>query len=122
MASIGEADRQLDSEQAEQSRELDYRVERDRRGVLVRVTDGVTDYRRVMQRGALGMQIDLDDLLRVVPRAARIGHEDGLIQPEDGDRDEVADEEVRLDERERQSREEHADEHVDHALLLSLIH
>jgi hypothetical protein len=39
-------------------------------------------------------------------RAAGIGHEDGLVQTEQRDRDEVADEQVRLEEGERQGREE----------------
>ena len=56
--------------------------------------------------GALLLELHLDDLLRVVPRAAGVGHEHRLIQPEQRDRDQIADEEVRLDERERERREE----------------
>ena len=48
------------------------------------------------------LQLDFDDLLRVVPGAAGVGHEDRLVQTEDRDRDQVADEEERLDERERE--------------------
>jgi hypothetical protein len=46
------------------------------------------------------LELDLDDLLGVVPRAARVGHEDRLVQAEDAMADQVADEEERLDERE----------------------
>ena len=52
--------------------------------------------------GALLLQLDLDDLLGVVPGAAGVGHEDGLVETEDRDGDQVADEEERLDEREGQ--------------------
>ena len=50
------------------------------------------------------LQLDLDDLLGVVPGAAGVGHEDGLEQAEERDRDQVADEEVRLEEGEGQRR------------------
>ncbi|MPM14466.1 hypothetical protein SDC9_60829 [bioreactor metagenome] len=113
----GQGHGQLDGQQAEQGGELDHRVEGDRRGVLVRVTDGVADDRRVVQRGALGVQVGLDDLLRVVPGAARVGHEDGLVEAEHRDRDQITDEEVRLHEGERQGGEEDAQEQVEHALL-----
>ena len=66
---------------------------------------------------ALRLQLGLDDLLGVVPGAAGVGHEDGLEQAEQRDRDQVADEEERLDERERQRGEEHRQEDVEHALL-----
>ena len=79
--------------------------------------DRVADDRRRVQRRALRLQLDLDDLLRVVPRAAGVGHEDRLVQPEQRDRNQVADEEVRLEERERQRREEHRQEDVEHPLL-----
>ena len=58
-----------------------------------------------------------DDLLGVVPGAARVGHEDGLEEAEERDRDQVADEEERLEEGERQSREEDGQEDVEHAFL-----
>ena len=44
-----------------------------------------TDRRRV-QRRALHLQLGLDDLLRVVPRAAGVRHEDRLVEPEERDR------------------------------------
>src|SRR5437660_12757379 len=44
--------RKLDGEQTEERRELDDRVERDRRRVLERIADGVTNYGGVMERRA----------------------------------------------------------------------
>ena len=70
-----------------------------------------------MQVSAFLLQLDLDNLFRVVPRRARVGHEDGLIEAERGNRNQVADEEKRLDEGEGQGDEEHRDEDVQHALL-----
>ena len=61
---------------------------------------GVADDGRVVERRALLLQLDLDDLLGVVPGAAGVGHEDRLEEAEERDRDQVADEEVRLEERE----------------------
>jgi hypothetical protein len=55
-----------------------------------------------VQRRALLLQLDLDDLLGVVPGAAGVGHEDRLVEAEERDRDQVADEEVRLEEGERE--------------------
>ena len=72
---------------------------RDRRGVLERIAHRVADDGRLVERGALLLQVDLDDLLRVVPCAAGVGHEDGLEEAEEGDADQVADEEVGVEER-----------------------
>ena len=110
-------DRQRHRQQPEQRRELDDRVHRHRRGVLERIADRVAHHRRRVQRRPLHLQLDLDDLLGVVPGAAGVGHEDRLEQPEQRDRDQVADEEERLEERERQRREEHRQEDVEHPLL-----
>src|SRR5262249_45628861 len=88
--------RELDGEEAEERRELDDRVERDARRVLEGVTDGVADDRCVVKRRALRLELDLDDLLRVVPRATGVRHEEGLEEAEEGDPDEVADEEERV--------------------------
>ena len=110
-------DRELHGKQAEQGGELDDRVEGHRGGVLERITHGVTNHRGIVQLCSLGVQIHLDDLLGVVPSATGVGHEDRLVQAEDGDRDEVADEEVGIDEGEGQGGEEHRQEDVDHALL-----
>ncbi len=49
--------------------------------------------------------------------APAFGHEDGLIEAEDGNRNQVADEEERLEEGKGQGGEEHRDEDVQHALL-----
>ena len=108
---------ELDGEQAEQGGELDDRVHRHRRGVLERVADGVADHGGGVQRRALLLEVDLDHLLGVVPGAAGVGHEDRLVEAEERDRDQVADEEERLEAGERQRREEHRQEDVEHALL-----
>ncbi len=70
-----------------------------------------------MQLGSLFLQVDLDELLGVVPGAAGVGHEDRLEQAEQRDRDQVADEEERLEQGERQGAAEHHEEDVEHALL-----
>src|SRR4029078_13353791 len=95
-ALLRQRDRELDGEQSEQRRELDDRVERDRRRVLEWIANRVADDSRRVQRRAFLLQLDFDHLLRLIPRAAGVGHEDGLIQTEQRDRDEIADEEVRL--------------------------
>jgi hypothetical protein len=95
--------RQLDGEQeAEERGELDDRVHGHRGGVLEGVADGVADDAGRVQRGALLLELDLDELLGVVPGAAGVGHEDGLVEAEERDGDEVADEEERLEEGEGQ--------------------
>ena len=104
-------------EQSEQRRELDDRIHRHRRRVLERIADRVADDRRGMQRRALLLQLDLDHFLGVVPRAAGVGHEDRLEQTEERDRDQVADEEVRLEEGKPQRGEKHRQEDVEHPLL-----
>ena len=70
-----------------------------------------------MQWRSFLLKFDFDDLLGIVPGCAGVGHEDGLIEAEDGDGDEIADEEERFDEREGQSAEEDGDEDVQHAFL-----
>ena len=70
-----------------------------------------------MQRGALLLQFNLDDLLGVVPGSASIGHKHRLVQARDGNRDQVADEEERLHESECQGNEEDGEEDVEHSLL-----
>ena len=107
-------------QQTEQRRELDDRVHRDRRRVLERIANGVTDNSRCVQLCTLGAQFRLDDLLGVVPCATGVRHEHGLIQTDDRQRDQVADEEERLDERTSQRTEEHGHEDVEHALLCIL--
>ena len=79
--------------------------------------DGVADHGGGVQGRALLLELHLDDLLGVVPGAAGVGHEHRLVETEQRDRDQVADEEVRLQEREGQRGEEHGQEDVEHALL-----
>src|SRR6266487_6024158 len=107
----------LDGKQAEECGELDDRVERHRRSVLERIPDRIADYRGVMQRSALLLQFYFDDFLCVVPGAAGVGHEDGLVQTESGDGNEVANEKEGFKERKGQRGEKHRDENVEHALL-----
>ena len=114
---LGQRNRQFHRQQSEQRGELDDRVQRHRRRVLERIAHRIADHRRIMQRRALLLQFRLHDLLRVIPRAARIGHEDRLIEPEERDRNQIADKQERLGERERQRREEHRQEDIEHALL-----
>ena len=105
------------SEKTEQGRELDDGVHGNRRGILVGVADGVADNRGLVEGCVLLLQIDFDDLLGVIPATAGIGHEDSLEEAEEGDSDEVADEEVGVDEGQGQGHEEDDDEDVDHPLL-----
>src|SRR5579859_4686530 len=70
-----------------------------------------------MKRSTFLFQLHLYNFLGVVPCAARVGHKDGLIKAEGGDRNQVADEEERLDKGKGQGGEKHSDEDVQHALL-----
>src|SRR5580658_5561621 len=70
-----------------------------------------------MQRCPLLFQVDLYDFLRIVPGAAGIGHEDGLVESEDRNRDEIANKEERLIEGERKGSEENGEKDVEHSLL-----
>ena len=70
-----------------------------------------------MKRGSFLLQLDFDDLFRVVPGAAGIGHEDRLEQTEERDRHQIADEVVRLDEGEGERRKKYRQEDVEHSLL-----
>ncbi len=116
-ADIGHRHGDFHSQQTEQSREFDDRIQGNRRGILERVADGVADNGRFMQRSVLHLQINFDDLLAVIPATAGIGHEDRLEEAEEGDADQIADEEVGVEEGQRQSHEEDDDEDVDHPLL-----
>src|ERR1700722_17854457 len=109
--------RELDGQETEEGRELDDRVHRDAAGVLEWIANRVADDARVVQRRALLLQLDLDDLLGVVPGAAGVRHEQGLEEAEERDRDQVPDEEERVEERERQGAEEDDQEDVEHSLL-----
>ena len=70
-----------------------------------------------MQRRSFLLQFGLHDLLGVVPRAAGIRHEDGLIEAEDRDGNQIADEEVRLNEGKGQRDEKDGKENVEHPFL-----
>ena len=70
-----------------------------------------------MERRALLLEFDFNDLLGGVPGASGIGHENGLVQAEDGDGEKVADKKERFDKGKGQSGEEHRDEDVQHAFL-----
>src|SRR2546425_8612613 len=59
--------------EAKERGELDDGVHRDRRRVLERVANRVTDDGRRVEGGPLLLQVHLDDLLGVVPGAARVG-------------------------------------------------
>src|SRR5205807_1819033 len=109
--------RQFHRQQSEQSSEFDHRVHGHRGSVFERISHGIADHGGVVQLGAFLLQLDLHDFLGVVPGAAGVGHEDGLIQAEDGDRDQVADEEERFYEGERQRDKENAEKDVEHAGL-----
>ena len=70
-----------------------------------------------MQLGALFLQIDLNQLLGIVPGAAGVGHRDRLEQAEHGNGNEVSNEEVRVEEREGERDRHERDEDVPHAAL-----
>src|SRR5437899_2041684 len=70
-----------------------------------------------MQRRALLLHLHFDDFLGVVPGAAGVSHENGLIKAEDRDGEKVADEKEWLDESESQRSKKNGDENVQHALL-----
>src|SRR4030095_10092860 len=56
-------------------------------------------------------------LFAVIPSPSGVRHEDRLVQAEQCNRDEISDEEVRLDERKRKRRKEDGQKDVEHALL-----
>src|SRR5919198_2445644 len=64
-------DDQGDDQDRDDVRDLDHRVDRRARGVLVRIPDRIAgDGRRVRLRALAPVGAVLDQLLRVVPRAA----------------------------------------------------
>src|SRR6266851_9400731 len=89
----GQLDSKLDRKKTEQRGEFDDRVQCYGGSVLERIAHRVADDGGIMEGRAFLLHFHFDDFLRVVPRAAGIGHEDGLVQPEDGDGDQVPDEE-----------------------------
>ncbi len=70
-----------------------------------------------MQGRAFLLQDDLHHFFGIVPGAARVGHEDGLVQAEDGNGHQVADEEIGFNKSKRQRGEEDRKENVEHSLL-----
>ena len=121
------ADGDFHGEDAEEGGELDDGVQCHGGGVLEGVADGVAHDGGVVELGALGLHVDFNDFLGVVPGAAGVGHEDGLEEAEDGDGDEVGDEEAdgvltsdalgRGEAGEGEGEAEDGDEDVDHAAL-----
>src|SRR5436190_9728368 len=105
--------RQRDREEPEERRELDDRVQRHRRGVFEWIANRIADHRRRMERRVLHLELGLDNLLRVVPGAAGVRHEHGLVETEERNRNQVADEEEWLDEGERERREEDGQEDIE---------
>src|SRR5579884_1536063 len=76
-ASAVDGDDQRDDQDRDDVRDLDHRVDRRAGGVLVRIADGVAGDGRGVGLGALAaVEAVLDQLLRVVPRAAAGGHRD----------------------------------------------
>ncbi len=70
-----------------------------------------------MKRRAFLFEIDLDNLLGVVPGAAGVGHKDSLIKAEHRDRDQVANKEERLEKSKSQGRKEDGQKNIEHAFL-----
>src|SRR5207253_1079976 len=112
-----QADRQLDRQQTKKRGELNHWIQGDRRSVLERIAHRIANYGGIVQRGAFLFQINLDNLLRIVPGAAGVGHEDSLIKTEDGDRNQIADKEERLEKSESERREENGQEDIEHTFL-----
>jgi len=89
VAAIPEAARvellgELDGEKTEERRELDHRVHGHRRSVLEWIADGVADDARIVKGRSLFLELDFDDLLRVVPSTAAVVHEHGEQNARDG--------------------------------------
>ena len=70
-----------------------------------------------MQRSVFHLQINFNNLLAVIPATAGIGHEDRLVQTEEGDTNQITDKEVGVEERQRQTHKEDDNEDIDHSLL-----
>ena len=110
-------DRDFGRKQAEQSRELDDRVHGYGGGILEGVAHRVADDRCGVKRRALFLQVDFNDLLRVVPCAAGVCHVDGLEEAEAGDGNQIRHKEVGVQQREGERHEQDRDKDVPHALL-----
>ncbi len=70
-----------------------------------------------MQRSAFHLQLNFHNFLGIVPGAAGVRHEDGLVETEDRNGNQVADKEKRLNKGKSQRGEEHSQEDIEHALL-----
>src|SRR5438045_855589 len=70
-----------------------------------------------MQGRAFRLKLSLDDFFRIVPGAAGVRHEDRLIETEERDRNQIANEEEGIEERESQGGKEDGQEDVEHSLL-----
>src|SRR3989339_169211 len=83
------------NEQCDDVENLDHWVDGRTRGVLVRIAYRVAGNRGLVSIGALAPVVArLDELFRVVPRAASGGHGDGNEQASDDGTDEQASERV----------------------------
>ena len=86
-------DSKLDGKETKQRGELDDRVQSNRRGVLERIADRISHNRGIMKRSTLGIEFSFNNLLRVIPCTTGIGHEDGLIETEKRNGDQVTNKE-----------------------------
>ena len=63
-----------------------------------------------MERGVFLLQVHFHDLLGIVPTPTSIGHKDRLEKTEEGEGDQVADKEVRIEEGQGQGHKENDDD------------
>ena len=70
-----------------------------------------------MERRAFLVEVDLNDLLGIVPCAAGVRHIDGLEEAEAGDRDQIRNEEVGVEQRESERNGHQSDKDVPHPFL-----
>ena len=99
---IVHVDRHFHGEQTEERGEFNDRIQRHRGSVLERIADRVAHDGCRVEGGALLFHVHLDNFLGVVPRAAGVRNENGLIQSEERDADQIADEEIRIKKRQLQ--------------------
>ena len=70
-----------------------------------------------MQWRAFLLHLYFYDFLGVIPSRAGVRHEDGLVESEDCNRDQITDKEKWLDERKGEGGKEDAEEDIEHASL-----
>src|SRR5439155_26906604 len=109
--------RKLHCQQSKQRCELDDRVQCHRTCVFERIAYGVANNSSCVQIRALRFKLRLHDLLRVVPCAAGVGHEDRLVEAEQGDGNQITDKEVRIKESKTERCEKHREEDIEHSPL-----